>query len=452
MAKDEQDVPGIPVPYRAEPRSQRLSERMAHVDGAETADFTRPEDASQSVAFRHLHDGHVFRSAGRMVIGARAPMPGPVSANGTSGAFEQSQLFSSSKDGRQRGISGGAAVALACAVAVGSTAVLTSALNTTIEHDSSAKNTGRGKTVAASAGGQVSSRAVMAASATQPQATQVASLSPVAMPQSITSAAGSGIIRIAKQDAPGLVVEDISGRPGSEIPLRIEIAQSDTEEYSFLMFRGLPAEISLSAGFRLKDSWAVSLRDMANLSLVSPANYEARFQVEVLLIKGRNTPADSRVMNVSLQRATPNAAPPPVAVAPRQESAPQRILTAAPPEPQPSPPQVTKIETAKPSLAPAQPKKLTISVETETAMLERATQMLSMGDVSSARLLFEHVAKKGSGRAAMALARTFDPAYFSSINTRGLKPDRDKAKEWYAVAAELGQDEARSRLGALSAK
>jgi TPR repeat protein len=95
---------------------------------------------------------------------------------------------------------------------------------------------------------------------------------------------------------------------------------------------------------------------------------------------------------------------------------------------------------------------MSISADTETAMLDRAAQMLSNGDVSSARLLFEHVAKKGSGKAALALARTFDPAFFGSINTRGLKPDPAKAKEWYAVAAGLGQDEARSRLGALSAR
>ena len=451
MAKDEQDTQGIPEPYQAELKSHRLSERMARVDAVETSDFNGPVDASQSVAFHHLQDGRIVRSAGRMVIGARAPMPASAaSAEAMSGAFEQSQLFSSSKDGRNRGISGGAAVALACAVAVGSTAVLTSALNTTMEQDNGARNAARNNP-ASRADGQVSSRAVMAPSAAHPGTTQVASLSPVALPQSVV-AADPGIIRIAKQDAPGLVVEDISGRPGSEIPLRIEVAQSDTEEYSFLMFRGLPAEISLSAGFRLKDSWAVSLRDLTNLALVSPPNFDARFQVEVLLIKGRNTPADSRVMNVSLQRAPAVAAPPPVAAAPapRQEPAPQRILTAAPPEPQPQ--AAAKIEAAPPSVAPAQPKKMAISPETEAAMLDRATQMLSMGDVSSARLLFEHVAKKGSGRAAMALARTFDPAFFNSIGARGLKPDQEKAKQWYAVAADLGQDEARSRLGALSAR
>lgn len=446
MAKDEQDTPGIPEPYQADLKSHRLSERMARVDAVENPDFTGLVNVSQSVAFHHLHDGRVARSAGQMVIGARAPMPAPGLANAMSGAFEQSQLFSSSRDGRQRGISGGAAVALACAVAVGSTAALTSVLNTAMEQDSGGRNTGRNNP-AGRAEGQVSSRAVMAPSAAHPQATQVASLSPVAIPLSITRAE-PGIIRIAKQDAPGLVVENISGRAGSDIPLRIEVDQSDSEEYSFLMFRGLPAEISLSVGFRLKDSWAVSLRDLANLALVSPPNYEARFQVEVLLIKGRNTPADSRVMSVSLQRATPSAVPLAVASTPRQEPAPERILTAAPPEPQPE----AKVEAAAPSFAPAQPRKMAISPETEAAMLNRATEMLSMGDVSSARLLFEHVAKKGSGKAAMALARTFDPAFFSSINTRGLKPDQNKAKEWYAVAAELGQDEARSRLGALSTR
>ena len=137
----------------------------------------------------------------------------------------------------------------------------------------------------------------MAPSAAPPQATQVASISPVAISQS-GGRCGNRHCAHGESGCAGIAGEDISGKPGSEIPLRIEVAQSDTEEYSFLMFRGLPADISLSAGFRLKDSWAVSLRDLANLALISPPEFDSRFQVEVLLIKGRNTPADSRVMNV----------------------------------------------------------------------------------------------------------------------------------------------------------
>ncbi len=441
MARDEQDTPDLPESSKAEFRSHRLADRMARVDAADHATVGGALPVSQSPAFTHLPEGRVVRNAGRMVLGARAPMPAGVSVNDASGTFEPSQLFSSSRDGRPRSLSGGAAVALACAVAVGSTALLTSALNSTREHDNGAPNA-----PAAHTEPQGVSQAVMAPSAASPQATQVASISPVAVSHPLTGAEG-GIVRIANHDAPGLVVTDISGKPGSDIPLRIEVAQSDTEEYSFLMFRGLPADISLSAGFRLKDSWAVSLRDLANLALISPPEFEGRFQVEVLLIKGRNTPADSRVMNVDLQRSA--RAPAVASAPPRQEVAPQQILTAAPPESAPL--AEPKAEPA-PRLVPAERQKMSISPETEAAMLDKATQLLSMGDVSSARLLFEHVAKKGSGRAAIALARTFDPAFFAEINTRGLKPDPEKAKHWYAVAADLGQDEARSRLTELSAK
>ena len=355
MAKDEQDTQGIQESYQAELASQRLSERMARVDIEDGTDLTGPDALGQSVAFHNMQDGRIVRSAGRMVLGSRAPMPASTPAGDKHPSFESSQLFSSSKDGRQRGISGGAAVALACAVAVGSTAVLTSALNTTMVHENSGRDTGH-STPDSRAEGQVSAQAIMASTVGHPQTTQVASISPVGVSQPLAGADPS-IVRIAKQDAPGLVVEDISGQPGSEIPVKVEIAQGDTEEYSFLMFRGLPADISLSAGFRLKDSWAVSLRDLANLALISPPNYEAHFQVEVLLIKGRNTPAESRVMNVSLQQDAPSASPPAVATAPRQEAAPQRILTAAPPEQQPIA-EEPKVEAAPPSLAPASPKKL----------------------------------------------------------------------------------------------
>jgi hypothetical protein len=505
MAKDEQDTPDVPEPYQGDVASQWLADRVARADAVEVLDFTAPEDGSQSVAFQPLHEGRVVRSAGRMVLGARAPTPTAPVTNDMRGALEPSQLFSSGKEGHRRSLSGGAAVVMACAVAVGSTAVLTNALNTSIERENGGVNAAFDAPASSAEGQPSASPTLTASSAAEPQATQLASLSPAAISQP-AAVAEPGIVRVGRQDAPGLVIEDVSGESGAELPLRIEVGQSNTEDYSFLMFRGLPAEISLSAGFRLKDSWAVSLRDVANLALVSLPDYEARFQVEVLLIKGRNTPADSRVMTVSLTQSGPGTAPRTVASAPRQEAAPQRILTAAPSEskplaepkteapapslaaiqpkaeaprpsldavqpkteaPEPSLAAVQpkaevpapslaavrpKTEAPAPLLAPAQPKKLAISPETEAAMLNRAAKMLGLGDVSSARLLFEHIARKGSGKAAVALARTFDPAFFDSIRTRGLKPDQDKAKQWYAVAAELGEDDARSRLDVLSAR
>ena len=49
--------------------------------------------------------------------------------------------------------------------------------------------------------------------------------------------------------------------------------------------------------------------------------------------------------------------------------------------------------------------------------------------MASARLLLEHIARKGSGKGAMALAQTYDPAFLRSIGTLGLRPNPEKARE-----------------------
>jgi len=86
-------------------------------------------------------------------------------------------------------------------------------------------------------------------------------------------------------------------------------------------------------------------------------------------------------------------------------------------------------------------------------MLERAFNLLGEGDIASARLLLEHLAKKGSGKGAFALGQTFDPAFFRSMFTiGGPKPDAEKARKWYDLAARLGQNEARKRLDLLAAQ
>ena len=86
-------------------------------------------------------------------------------------------------------------------------------------------------------------------------------------------------------------------------------------------------------------------------------------------------------------------------------------------------------------------------------MLERAFNLLGEGDIASARLLLEHLAKKGSGKGAFALGQTYDPIFFRSMFTiGGPKPDRETARKWYNLAAQLGQSEARKRLDLLAAQ
>ena len=85
-------------------------------------------------------------------------------------------------------------------------------------------------------------------------------------------------------------------------------------------------------------------------------------------------------------------------------------------------------------------------------MLQRAQTLLRNKDIASARLLFEHLAKSGSAKGALAMGKTFDPGILRSIEASGLKPDIAKAREWYKQAADLGEPEAASRLGSLASR
>jgi TPR repeat protein len=85
-------------------------------------------------------------------------------------------------------------------------------------------------------------------------------------------------------------------------------------------------------------------------------------------------------------------------------------------------------------------------------MMLRAEGLLHNNDVSSGRLLFEHLARSGSARAALAMGKTFDPAFLNTIDAAGLKPDIAKARVWYRQAAELGDQEAAGRLSALASR
>lgn len=83
------------------------------------------------------------------------------------------------------------------------------------------------------------------------------------------------------------------------------------------------------------------------------------------------------------------------------------------------------------------------------ALTRRGDQMLAIGDISAARLLYERAAAAGSGAAALALGRTYDPAAMAQLGARGLRPDPETAAAWYRRAQALGEQEAEPLLRAL---
>ena len=444
MADDNHTKPQADLPFAAGLMPQRLSDRVARVTGED--DTAVPAKSPDSQPLHKMHDGRVVRPAGRMIVGSRAPAPLSGLMETGQAIMEHPQLFSSAREGKPR-LSGGAAVAVVCAVAVGATAALTAAVNSGGGDRSSVSDTDQRSSA------RYRSGEVHQAVAAQIGTTQVAAISPAAAAPHI-AANDPNLVRVANPEAPALAIENIIGPAGVPIPVKVTITLADSEEYSFLMFRGLPDTLSLSAGFRLKDSWAVSLRDLQKLTLVSPPGYEGAFKLEVLLVKGRNTPVESRMVAVRVgEGGVAPIAEEAVASIPREPVSTSRILTSTPPEVDPRVQQIEPERPQQPALAarPA-PSKLTITPDAEASMLDRATRLLQTGDVSSARLLFEHIAKKGSGKAALALGQTFDPVFLRSMNTLGLKSDPEKAKEWYTIAIQLGQRDAKERLSALETR
>ena len=85
-------------------------------------------------------------------------------------------------------------------------------------------------------------------------------------------------------------------------------------------------------------------------------------------------------------------------------------------------------------------------------LLARGDNLLSVGDVASARLFYERAADAGEALAAVRLAETFDPVFLYRAHLRSVRGDLDMALSWYRRARDLGAPGAEVLLKALEAK
>lgn len=418
---------------------------------AQPGDMTPTNPVSDNAhSFLHrMHEHSIVRSAGHMVIGAKVPTPEHLD-DAASGAVSTA-IFYPREEKRSSPLGKSAAAALACAAIVAVTAAIGS-----YTAPESAKGTATAVLTGNEARPADSAPATAAPEQESQQPFQVLAISRApnaAMRPAISGETelqpqegAAGFVRVAQTDASGLKIANMSGQAGKPIRVPISLDGAKPEDYSFLMFRGLPTNVTLSAGFRLKESWAVSLRDLDNLNLETPAEYQGSFNLEVLLIKGRDTPAESRVVTVEIL-AKDRPAP---AVAAREQPAPPgpQILTAAPRGPEPE--QSAALGRPGPVPPPSVSRALPAPIPQEDAMIARANALLKSNDVAAARLLFGHLAKQGSAKAALAMAKTYDPAFLRNIAAAGLKPDVEKARQWYKQAADLGNQEAVTALSSLA--
>ncbi|MEM9472010.1 MAG: hypothetical protein AAGA00_08625 [Pseudomonadota bacterium] len=83
-------------------------------------------------------------------------------------------------------------------------------------------------------------------------------------------------------------------------------------------------------------------------------------------------------------------------------------------------------------------------------LLERGDKLLLLGDIVSARQLYQHAFQQGDQLAAARIGSTYDPRIFAQLGVQGLRPDSKLALKWYNRAADAGDERAKQTARSLS--
>lgn len=223
----------------------------------------------------------------------------------------------------------------------------------------------------------------------------------------------------AAQTAAAQTILATSGRKVALAPL---LPQGQAR---YLLLRGLPAEATLSAGKpSASGAWMVKDEEVGDLSLRVGSARSGDYPVEVYLLESTAGPQARR--NFVL----------------RVEAGP-RVYTAG---------LDTSWTTALIDMAffrGADEAPVSAPPPTDR-LLARAKQHLAEGDIAGARLLLLHLAKQGQSEAAYELARTYDQDMLATLGAGTMNGDLERARRWYALASETGNDKAAERMQILA--
>ena len=186
----------------------------------------------------------------------------------------------------------------------------------------------------------------------------------------------------------------------ARLPFEVRPEEAAQDSY-ILVLTGLPANASLSGANRMgADAWHLPPGALQRLEIVVPEWSATVYEVGVEL---------RRTNGVVAARS--------------------KLWLAVPPPPAPT----------GASLDQAALKELVRSGD----------KLLSRGDVVAARGMYERAAAMGSAQAALAMGATYDPRRLWAQGVFGMVGNKERARQWYQRAEELGHPEAKARIGAL---
>lgn len=246
--------------------------------------------------------------------------------------------------------------------------------------------------------------------------------------------------------------------------LELGISVTDPEPGATVAIKGLPDDIKLSAEARKSASeWRVRAEDVSDVKVIPPTDFagdvnlsiELRASNGAMLVtsdqqlswKPPQTATEVVVLSSAAAPAIVAAQPQPAPIAPMQQQ-PAPAVPARPTTVVAS--TAPTVEDAPPPARPAgEPREL--SANEIAVSIRRAQELMASGDVKAARALLLRAAEAHDARAALALAKTFDPAatrQSSPADRTG--PDPTQARNWYQKAREWGAPEAQRMLDALA--
>ena len=251
----------------------------------------------------------------------------------------------------------------------------------------------------------------------------------------------------ARKPAPTLTVHDNSGYINE--PLELGVSVESPAPGMTVMIKWMPAGARLTAGKRASaNEWRVPAQIISDAAIIPPTDFvgELNLAAELRGADGatlvttflRLTWTSAQSGSAGASAASTAAAPPapPIAPAPQQ------------PQAMASPPPAAPAVATPP--APAEPIR-ELSPNEIAGLVRRAQEFLASGDLQGARLLLKRAADAHDARAALLLAKTFDPIALRQFSaTADPGPDLAQARNWYQKAREWGSPEAQRQLDALA--
>lgn len=244
-----------------------------------------------------------------------------------------------------------------------------------------------------------------------------------------------------------LAVQDGSGFANDPVPLGIHVGAPPPG--AFVSINGLTAGARLTSGRRVGPEWRVPATEVSGVSVIPPEGFTGQMLVTAELRDGDGVALTGTSTRLTWQAAAPSVSVPSLAAVPPRVAAPPPVVVAPPVAVAP----LVAVATAAPSAMPASPQAEVVrnlDPREVAALIKRGQDLLSSGDVQSARLLLMRGAEARNARAALLVGTTYDPALLRQIGADGPMADVAQARTWYQRAKEWGEPDAQRKLEALA--